>query len=98
GSTYRPHLLDKDNRPDHDILAAWGGLGDVRVDTGRMERPARDRAVGHRVIAFEHRDLGRLLPGEPVPLVVGTVGEARGLADPVVIAPVVGDVALVGVG
>src|SRR5262249_17061551 len=60
--------------------------------------PARDGAVGHRVIAFEHRDLGGLLLREPVPLVVRTVGEARGLADAVVVDPVVGDVGLVGEG
>jgi hypothetical protein len=49
-------------------------------------------------IALEHRDLGRLLLGKPVPLVVGTVGEAVGLADAVVVDPVVGDVRLVGEG
>jgi hypothetical protein len=63
-----------------------------------MERPARDGAVDHRVIALEHRDFGGLLLGKPVPLVVGTVGEAGGLADAVVVDPVVGDVRLVGEG
>ena len=63
-----------------------------------MERIARDGAVGHGVIAFEHRDLVGLLLGKPVPLVLGTVGEAGGLADAVVVDPVVGDVRLVGEG
>ena len=65
-----PVFLKEDKGPDHDVLAASRVGGRGRVGTGRMERPARDGAVGHRVIAFEHRDLGRLLLGEPVPLVV----------------------------
>src|SRR5215471_4796336 len=89
-----PFLLKEDEGPDHDVLAASGVAGRGRVDTGGMERPARNRTVGHRVIAFEHRDLGRLLLGKPVPLVVGTVGEAGGLTDAVVVDPVVGDVGL----
>src|SRR5437867_11511806 len=68
--------LEEDKGPDYDVLAASRIGGRGRVGTGRVERPARDGAVGHRVIAFEHRDLGRLLPGEPVPLVVRTGGEA----------------------
>ena len=55
--------LKKDKGPDHNILAAPGVGRRGRVDAGGMERPARDGAVGHRVVAFEHRDLGRLLPG-----------------------------------
>src|ERR1700704_4626630 len=90
--------LEKHKGPYDDVLAASGVGGRGRVDTRRMERPARDGAVGHRVIALEHRDLGRLLPGKPVPLVVWTVGEAGGLADAVVVDPVVGDVRLVGEG
>src|SRR5215469_11928797 len=90
--------LEEDKGPDDDVLAASRVAGRGRVDTGGMERPARDGAVGHRVVAFEHRDLGGLLLGEPVPLVVGTVGEAGGLADTVVVDPVVGDVGLVGEG
>src|SRR5205085_11553075 len=93
-----PVCLEKDKGPHDDVLAAWRGRGDVRVDAGSMERPARDGAVGHRVIAFEHRDLGRLLLREPVPLVVWTIGEAGGLADAVVVDPVVVDVRLVGEG
>src|SRR5712691_13359581 len=93
-----PVFLEKDKGPDHDVPAASGVGGRGRVDTGSMERPARDGAVGHRVIALEHRDLGRLLPGKPVPLVVGTVGEAGGLADAVVVDPVVVDVRLVEIG
>src|SRR5215469_4324508 len=76
-------LLEEDKGPDHDVFAAWSGEGHVRVDTGGMERPARNGAVGHRVIAFEHRDFGALLLREPVPLVARTIGEAGGLADPV---------------
>src|SRR5258707_14018451 len=91
-------LLEKDKRSYDDVLAASGVGGRGRVGTGRMERPARDGAVGHRVIAFEHRDLGGLLLGKPVPLVVWTVGEAGGLADAVVVDPVVVDVGLVGEG
>src|SRR5215471_13655763 len=79
----------------HDVLAAARGGGRGRVDAGGVERPARHRAVGHRVVALQHRDLGRGLLREPVPLVVGPVGEARGLADPIVVDPVVGDVGLV---
>ena len=63
-----------------------------------MERPARDGAVSHRVIAFEHRHLVGLLVGKPVPLVVGTVGEALSFPDAVVVDPIVGDVRLVGEG
>src|ERR1700728_1681060 len=98
-ATGRPiscRCLEEDKGPDHDVLAASGVGGRGWVDTGSMERPARDGAVDHRVIAFEHRDLGGLLLGKPVPLVVGTVGEAGGLTDAVVIDPVVGDVGLVG--
>src|SRR5438105_6275867 len=87
--------LEKHKRPYDDVLAAPGIGRRGRVDTRRMERPARDGAVGHRVIALQHRHLSRLLPGKPVPLVVGAVGEAGGLADAVVIDPVVGDVGLV---
>src|SRR5271166_1028417 len=78
-----PVLLEEDKGPDHDVLAASRIGGRGRVDTGSVERPARDGAVGHRVIAFEHRDLGGLLLGKPVPLVAGTVGEAGSLADAV---------------
>ena len=47
-------FLKEDKGPDDDVLAASciGGRG--RVDAGSMERPARNGAVGHRVIAFEH--------------------------------------------
>src|SRR6266481_1380768 len=93
-----PVLLEEDKGPHHDVLAASGVGGRGRVCTSSMERPARDGAVGHRVVAFEHRDLGRLLLGKPVPLVVGTVGEAGGLTDAVVVDPVVVDVRLVGEG
>src|SRR5947207_4871054 len=91
-----PALLEEDVGPDHDVLAAAGIGGRGRVDAGGVERPARDRAVGDGVVALQHRDLGRRLPREPVPLVVGTAGEAGGLADAVVVNPVVGDVRLVG--
>ena len=49
-----PVFLEEDKGPDHDVLAASGVGGRGRVDTGSMERPARDGAVGHRVIALEH--------------------------------------------
>jgi hypothetical protein len=65
-----PVFLEEDEGPDHDVPAASRIGGRGRVDTGSMERPARDGAVGHRVIALEHRDLGGLLLGKPVPLVV----------------------------
>jgi len=74
-----PVLLEEVKGSDDDVLAASRIGGRGRVGTGSMERPARNGAVGHRVIAFEHRDLGRLLLREPVPLVVRTVGEAGGL-------------------
>src|SRR6266851_1175659 len=49
-----PVFLEEDKGPDHDVLAASGVGGRGRVDTGSMERPARDGAVGHRVVALEH--------------------------------------------
>src|SRR5262249_39068283 len=67
-----PVFLEEDKGPDHDVLAASGVGGRGRVDTGSMERPARDGAVGRGVIALEHGDLVRPLLGKPVPLVVGT--------------------------
>src|ERR1700753_4085227 len=95
GRAKRRRLLEEDKRPDHDVLAASRVGGGGRVDAGAMERPARDRAVGHRVIALEHRDLGRLLLRDPVPLVPGAVSEPRGLADAVVVDTVIVDVWLV---
>src|SRR5438067_3386128 len=91
-------FLEEDEGPDHDVFPASRISGRGRVGTGSMERPARNGTVGHRVIAFEHRDLGRLLLREPVPLVVRTIREAGGLADAVIVDPVVGDVGLVGEG
>src|SRR5262249_42957538 len=49
-----PVLLEEDKGRDHDVLAASRIGGRGRVDTGSVERPARNGAVGHRVIAFEH--------------------------------------------
>jgi hypothetical protein len=49
----------QDKRPYDDVLAAPGVGGRGRVYTSSMERPARDGAIGHRVVAFEHRDLSR---------------------------------------
>src|SRR6478672_13365366 len=95
-SASAPVFLEKDESADHAVPAVAGVGGRGRVDARGMERPARDGAVGHGVIAFQHRDLVHLLLGKPVPLVVGTVGEAGGLADAVVVDPVVGDVRLVG--
>src|SRR5215472_14781582 len=43
-------FLKEDKGPDHDVLAAGSREGHVRVDAGGMERPARNRAVGQRVI------------------------------------------------
>src|SRR5215510_7447968 len=90
--------LEEDVGPHDDVLAAARIGGRGRVDAGAVEGPARDRAIGDGVVALQHRDLRRGLPGEPVPLVVGTVGEARRLADAVVVDAVVGDVRLVGEG
>ncbi len=47
-------FLEEDKGPDHDVFPASRIGGRGRVGTGRMERPARNGAVGHRVIAFEH--------------------------------------------
>src|SRR3954451_11053491 len=47
-------VLEEDKGPYHDVLAASGVRRGGRIDAGGMERPARDGAVGHRVIAFEH--------------------------------------------
>src|SRR5215471_17052144 len=90
--------LEDDKGPDYDVFVASGVVGSGWVDAGSMERSARNGAVGHRVIAFEHRDLGRLLLRERVPLVVRTVRKTGGLADAVIVDPVVGDVGLVGEG
>src|SRR5262249_27223480 len=79
-----PVFLEEHKGSNHDVLAASGVGRGGRVDASGVGRPARHGAVGHRVIAFEHRDLGGLLLGKPVPLMAGTVGEAGGLADPVV--------------
>ena len=57
-----------------------------------MEGPARDGAVGDRVVALEHRDLSSRLLRKPIPFVVGAVGKSGGLADAVVVDAVVGDV------
>jgi len=88
--------LEEDKGADHDVLAAGSAVGRGWVEAGRVERPARDGTVGDRVVALEHRDLGGLLLGKPVPLVVGAVGEAGGLADAVIVDAVAGDVRLVG--
>src|SRR5579885_3775097 len=87
---------EKDERPDHDVFAAGCVGGRGWVDAGAVERPARDRTVGDRVVALKHRDLVGLLLGKPVPLVTWQISEAGGLADAVVVDAVVGDVGLVG--
>src|ERR1700682_524188 len=88
--------LEQDKVSDHDVLAAGSVVGRGWIDAGSVERPARDGTVGDRVVALEHRDLGRLLLGKPVPLVVGAVGEAGGFSDAVIVDAIVGDVRLVG--
>ena len=91
----KPRLLvclEEDKGSDHDVLAAGSVVGRSWVDAGSVERPARDGTVDDRVVALEHRDLSRLLLGKPVPLVVGAIGEAGGLADAVVVDAVVGNV------
>src|SRR5580658_3288775 len=87
--------LEEDERPHHDVPAVSRLGRRRRVDTRGMERPAGDGTVRLGVITFQHRNLGGRLVREPVPLVVGTVSEARGLADAVVVNPVVGDIRLV---
>src|SRR6266436_1763373 len=89
-------FLEEDKGSDHDVLAAGSVVGRGWVDAGSVERPARDGTVGDRIVALEHRDLGGLLLWKPVPLVVGAVGEAGGLADAVVVDAVVSDIRLVG--
>src|SRR5260370_11145273 len=84
-------FLEEDKGSDHDVLAAGSVVGRGWVDAGSVERPARDGTIGDRVVALEHRDLSGLLLGKPIPLVVGAVGEAGGVADAVVVEPVVGD-------
>src|SRR6266436_2094652 len=78
-------FLEEDKGSDHDVLAAGSVVGRGWVDAGSVERPARDGTIGDRIVALEHRDLGGLLLWKPVPLVVGAVGEAGGLADAVVV-------------
>jgi hypothetical protein len=46
----------------------------------------------------KHRDLGGLLLGKPVPIMIGAVGKAGRLADAVVVDPIIGDVRLLGEG
>src|SRR3546814_17635295 len=57
-----------------------------------------DRTVGERIIAFEHRHLGRGLLREPVPFVARPEGEALRFADAIVVDAVIGDIGLVGEG
>src|SRR6185295_18974685 len=83
--------LEEDKGADHNVLAAGSIGGRGWVEARSVERPARDGAVGDRVVALEHRDLGRLLLGKPVPLVGGAVGEAGGLADAVIVDAIAGD-------
>src|SRR6266849_10806365 len=90
--------LEEDKGSDHEVLAAGSVVGRGWVDAGSVEGPARDGTVGDRVVALEHRDLGGILLGKPVPLVVGAAGEAGGLADAVVVDAVVGDVRVVAEG
>jgi hypothetical protein len=71
GASACQFFLEEDKGPDHDVLAASGVGGRVRIGKGCMARPAREGAVSHRAIALEHRDLGGPLLGEPVPLMVG---------------------------
>jgi len=66
-------FLEEDKGCEYDVLAASGVGGRGRVDTGRMETPARDGVVGDGVIGLEHRDLGGLLLRKPVPLMVGKI-------------------------
>src|SRR5579871_420563 len=89
-------LLEEDEGPDHHVPAARSVVRRGRVNARAVKRPARYGTVGDRVIALEHRDLGGFLLGKPVPLVVGAVGEAGGLANAVVVDAVVGDIWLVG--
>ena len=89
-------FLEEDIGSDYEVLTAGRVVGRGRVDAGGVERPARDGAVGDGIVALEHRDLGGLLVGNPVPLVVGAIGEAGGLADAVIVDAIVGDVGLVG--
>src|SRR6266404_7077875 len=78
-------FLEEDKGSDHDVLAARSVGGRAWVDAGGVERPSRDGTVGDGVVTLEHRDFGGLLLGKPVPLVVGAVREASGLADAVVV-------------
>src|SRR5262249_58155894 len=77
-------FLEEDKGADHDVLAAGSVVRRGGVDARSVERPARDRPVSDRVVALEQRDLGGLLLGKPVPLVVGAGGEAGGVADAVI--------------
>ena len=88
-------FLEENVGSDHDIPAAGSVIRQGWIDTGGVKGPARYRAVSDRVVALEHRNLGGLLRGKPVPVVVGAIGEACGLADTVVVDTIVGDVWLV---
>ena len=57
-------VLEEDVGSDHDVLATGSVIGDGWVDAGSVERPARDGAVGDRVVTLEHRDLGGALSEE----------------------------------
>src|SRR5580704_14545571 len=59
--------LKEDEGADDQVLAAGRICGRRGIGARTVERPARDRTVGDRVIALEHRNLGRLLLREPVP-------------------------------
>src|SRR3546814_16056732 len=73
----------------NDMLAAAGGRLRGRIERGSVEGPARDRTVGDRIIAFEHRHLGRGLLREPVPFVARPEGEALRFADAIVVDAVI---------
>ena len=83
----RPPLLislEEDERPDHEVLAAGSVLRRGRVDARSVERPSRDGTIRDGVVAFEHRDLVRLLLGKPVPLVFGAALPATSLPEELV--------------
>lgn len=88
--------LEENVGPNNDVLAARRIFSCGGIDAGGVERPPRDGSVGDGVVALQHRDLIALLLRKPVPIVIGTVGKARRLADAVIVGTVVGDIWLVG--
>src|SRR5882724_8305910 len=80
-STMIATRLEERERADLDALALTRTRLGRRVVEGGVRGPARG-PVALRIVHLEHQRLVRRQPREPVPAVVGVVGNRIGLADP----------------